>query len=453
MMTAVLQPRYAARVHEHARAPRRRFFYDREAETLSRDALARLQLKRLRATLKNACDRVPLHRERMRGLGVRPQDVRSLEDVRKLPFTLKSDLREHYPFGMFARPRASLARLHASSGTTGKPTVVGYTARDLDTWADLMARSMACAGARPGDVVHNAYGYGLFTGGLGAHYGAERLGATVVPMSGGSTERQVLLMQDFGARVLCATPSYALNIAEVAEREGVDLRAAQLEIGLFGAEPWSEAMRREIESRLGLKAIDLYGLSEIMGPGVAVECEAQDGLHAWEDHFLVEIIDPDTGQPLPEGEAGELVITTLTKEALPMIRYRTRDITRVSAARCACGRSHLRLQRITGRNDDMLIVRGVNVYPSQIEAVLVGLPGVAPHYQLVVERSGSLDELTVEVEAATLEHMPDELEERVRHQIKSLIGVTTRVVAKRPGEVPRSQGKAVRVRDLRPKGA
>jgi phenylacetate-CoA ligase len=389
----------------------------------------------------------------MRELGVRPQDVRSLEDVRKLPFTLKSDLREHYPFGMFARPRASLARLHASSGTTGKPTVVGYTARDLDTWADLMARSMACAGARPGDVVHNAYGYGLFTGGLGAHYGAERLGATVVPMSGGSTERQVLLMQDFGARVLCATPSYALNIAEVAEREGVDLRAAQLEIGLFGAEPWSEAMRREIESRLGLKAIDLYGLSEIMGPGVAVECEAQDGLHAWEDHFLVEIIDPDTGQPLPEGEAGELVITTLTKEALPMIRYRTRDITRVSAARCACGRSHLRLQRITGRNDDMLIVRGVNVYPSQIEAVLVGLPGVAPHYQLVVERSGSLDELTVEVEAATLEHMPDELEERVRHQIKSLIGVTTRVVAKRPGEVPRSQGKAVRVRDLRPKGA
>jgi phenylacetate-CoA ligase len=453
MMTAVLQPRYAARVHEHARAPRRRFFYDREAETLSRDALARLQLKRLRATLKNACDKVPLHRERMRELGVRPQDVRSLEDVRKLPFTLKSDLREHYPFGMFARPRASLARLHASSGTTGKPTVVGYTARDLDTWADLMARSMACAGARPGDVVHNAYGYGLFTGGLGAHYGAERLGATVVPMSGGSTERQVLLMQDFGARVLCATPSYALNIAEVAEREGVDLRAAQLEIGLFGAEPWSEAMRREIESRLGLKAIDLYGLSEIMGPGVAVECEAQDGLHAWEDHFLVEIIDPDTGQPLPEGEAGELVITTLTKEALPMIRYRTRDITRVTAARCACGRSHLRLQRITGRNDDMLIVRGVNVYPSQIEAVLVGLPGVAPHYQLVVERSGSLDELTVEVEAATLEHMPDELEERVRHQIKSLIGVTTRVVAKRPGEVPRSQGKAVRVRDLRPKGA
>jgi phenylacetate-CoA ligase len=450
-MTAMLQPQYAAKVHP--RAAQRRHYFDREAETLSRDALAKLQLQRLRATLKNAYDKVPLHRERMKTLGVRPQDIKNLEDVRKLPFTLKGDLREAYPFGMFARPRAQLARLHASSGTTGKPTVVGYTARDLDTWSDLMARSMACAGARPGDVVHNAYGYGLFTGGLGAHYGAERLGATVVPMSGGSTERQVLLIQDFGARVLCATPSYALAIAEVAEREGVDLRASKLEVGLFGAEPWSEGLRREIEERMGLKAVDVYGLSEIMGPGVAVECEAQDGLHAWEDHFLVEIIDPDSGRPVPEGEAGELVITTLTKEALPMLRYRTRDITRATSARCACGRSHLRLQRITGRNDDMLIIRGVNVYPSQIEAVLVGLPGVAPHYQLVVERNGSLDELTVEIEAATLEHALEELAARARHQIKSMIGVTTRVVAKKPGEVPRSQGKAVRVRDLRPKKA
>jgi phenylacetate-CoA ligase len=450
MMTAMLQPRFAAKVHEHARAPRKRYF-DREAETLPREELRRLQLKRLRSSLKDAYGKVPLHRERMRAMKVRPQDIRTLEDVRELPFTQKSDLREHYPFGMFARPRESLARLHASSGTTGKPTVVGYTARDLATWADLMARSMACAGVRAGDVVHNAYGYGLFTGGLGAHYGAERLGATVVPMSGGSTERQVLLIQDFGARVLCATPSYALNIAEVAEREGVDLRASRLEIGLFGAEPWSEAMRREIEARIGLKAIDLYGLSEIMGPGVAVECEAQDGLHAWEDHFLFEIIDPDSGQPVSEGEAGELVITTLTKQALPMIRYRTRDITRATCARCVCGRSHLRLQRITGRNDDMLIIRGVNVYPSQIEAVLIGLPGIAPHYQLVVERRGSLDELTVEIEAACLEAAFEELENRVRHQIKSMVGVTTQVVAKKPGEVPRSQGKAVRVRDLRPK--
>ena len=356
---------------------------------------------------------------------------------------------------MFARPRAELTRLHASSGTTGKPTVVGYTKKDLETWAGLMARSMACGGARPGDVVHNAYGYGLFTGGLGAHYGAERLGATVVPMSGGATERQVVLIKDFGARVLCSTPSYALNIAEVAERDGVDLRSSALEIGLFGAEPWSEAMRREIQIRLGLKAVDVYGLSEIMGPGVAIECEAQDGLHGWEDHFLFEIIDPESGQPLPEGEAGELVITTLTKEGLPMIRYRTRDITRVTTARCACGRSHLRLRRITGRNDDMLIIRGVNVYPSQIEAVLVGLPDLAPHYQLVVSRRGNMDELAVEVEAAPSlrpgETAYRQLAEQVRYQIKSLIGVTTDVVVKKPGEVPRSQGKAVRVRDERPK--
>jgi phenylacetate-CoA ligase len=451
MMSAMLQPRYAARVHEHARAPRRRHFFDREAETMPREELRRLQLKRLKASVKAAYENVALHRERMRAKRLRPQDIRSLEDLRQLPFTVKSDLRDHYPFGMFARPRESLARLHASSGTTGKPTVVGYTRDDLLSWAELMARSMACAGVRAGDVVHNAYGYGLFTGGLGAHYGAERLGATVVPMSGGATERQVLLIQDFGARVLCSTPSYALNIAEVAEREGVDLRTSRLEIGLFGAEPWSEAMRREIEARLGLKAIDLYGLSEIMGPGVAVECEAQDGLHGWEDHFLFEVIDPETGRPVPEGEAGELVITTLTKQALPMIRYRTRDITRATAARCACGRSHLRLQRITGRNDDMLIIRGVNVYPSQIEAVLIGLPGIAPHYQLVVERRGSLDELTVEIEAASLEFAGAELESRARHQIKSMIGVTASVVAKKPGEVPRSQGKAVRVRDLRPK--
>ena len=448
-MTALLQPRFASKVHH--RAPQRRTFFDRAAETQPREALERLQLKRLRACLKNACEHVPLHRERMKARKLRPQDLHTLADVRELPFTVKTDLREHYPFGMFARPREKLARLHASSGTTGKPTVVGYTARDLATWAELMARSMACAGTRPGDVVHNAYGYGLFTGGLGAHYGAERLGATVVPMSGGATEGQVLLIQDFGARVLCATPSYALAIAEVAEREGADLRASKLEVGLFGAEPWSEAMRREIEARLGLKAMDIYGLSEIMGPGVAVECEAQDGLHVWEDHFLAEVIDPDTGEPVPEGQAGELGITTLTKEALPVIRYPTRDITRASRERCACGRTHLRLRRITGRNDDMLIIRGVNVYPSQIEAVLVGLPGLAPHYQLVVERVGSLDELTVEVEASALDAAFAELEARVRHQIKSLIGVTSKVVAKKPGEVPRSQGKAVRVRDLRPK--
>jgi len=446
-MTAVLQARYAPKIHTHPRTSRA-FFFDRAAETMPRGALQKLQLRRLRATVKEAYDNVALHRGRMEAAGLRPRDVRSLEDLRRLPFTLKSDLRDHYPFGLFARPRAKLSRLHASSGTTGKPTVVGYTHRDIATWASLMARSFACAGARPGDVVHNAYGYGLFTGGLGAHYGAERLGATVVPMSGGSTERQVLLIHDFGARVLCATPSYALNIAEVAEREGADLRKSQLAIGLFGAEPWSEAMRREIEQRLGLKAVDIYGLSEIMGPGVAVECEAQDGLHGWEDHFLFEVIDPDSGRPVADGQAGELVITTLTKQALPMIRYRTRDITRITRERCPCGRTHARLKRITGRNDDMLIIRGVNVYPSQIEAVLIGLEGIAPHYQLVVERRGSLDELTIEVESAD-----PGAQERVRHHVKSMVGVTAAVRVLKPGEVPRSQGKAVRVRDLRPKAS
>jgi phenylacetate-CoA ligase len=457
-MNAQLQPRYAKIHHRNAasRAPRRaKYYFERAIETAPREELQKLQLRRLRATLKNAAENVPLHRARMKAARIKPQDIRSLEDLQNLPFTVKTDLRDNYPFGMFARPRPGLLRLHASSGTTGKPTVVGYTKKDLDTWSDLMARSMACGGARPGDVVHNAYGYGLFTGGLGAHYGAERLGATVVPMSGGSTERQVVLIKDFGARVLCATPSYALNIAEVAERDGIDLRASALEIGLFGAEPWSEAMRREIQVRLGLKAVDVYGLSEIMGPGVAVECEAQDGLHGWEDHFLFEIIDPETGRPVPEGQAGELVITTLTKEGLPMIRYRTRDITRVSTARCACGRTHLRLRRITGRNDDMLIIRGVNVYPSQIEAALLGMPDLSPHYQLVVSRRGNMDELAVEVEAAPSLGSSDEvfrrMAEQVRYQIKSMIGVTTDVRVKKPGEVPRSQGKAVRVRDERPK--
>jgi len=430
--------------------------FDAVAETMPRAEIARLQLRRLKTSIKNAYDNVPFHRRRMKALGFEPGDLKHLDDLAGLPFTLKTDLRDHYPFGMFARPRTEIMRLHASSGTTGKPTVVGYTAKDISTWADLMARSMACAGGRPGDVIHNAYGYGLFTGGLGAHYGAERLGATVVPMSGGSTERQIVLINDFGARVLCATPSYALAIAEVAEKEGVDLRKSKLEIGIFGAEPWSEAMRREVEARLGLKAVDIYGLSEILGPGVACECvEAQAGLHGWEDHFIFEVIDPDTGKRLKEGEAGELVITTLTKEALPMIRYRTRDITRLSTERCVCGRTHVRIKRITGRNDDMLIIRGVNVYPSQIEAVLVGLPDVAPHYQLVVERKGTLDHLTVEVElmpnVVPTKEVRTVVAGSVQHHIKSIIGVTADVTVKEPGEIPRSMGKAVRVRDLRPK--
>ena len=435
-----------------------RFRFDAAAETMPRAKLRALQLRRLKQTLKNAWDNVPIHRERMLEKGVRPADIRSLDDLTLLPFTVKADLRDHYPFGMFARPRETLVRLHASSGTTGKPTVVGYSAKDIATWANLMARTMACAGARPGDVIHNAYGYGLFTGGLGAHYGGERLGATVVPVSGGGTERQIVLIQDFGARVLCATPSYALSIAEVAEKQGVDLRKSKLEIGIFGAEPWSEALRKELDARLGIKAVDIYGLSEIMGPGVAAECEeVRDGLHGWEDHFLFEVIDPDTGKDVPEGQAGELVITTLTKEALPMIRYRTRDITRVSTGRCACGRTHLRIRRITGRNDDMLIIRGVNVYPSQVEAVLIGLPDIAPHYQLVVERKGAMDNLTVEVEIAPAfsgnANAYSVVAERIRHHIKSMIGVSTEVAVKQPGDIPRSQGKAVRVRDLRPKPA
>jgi len=442
-----------ARAHRARRAPAQAGYYDRKMETLPRDKLAALQLRRLRAALENARDNVPLYGRRLRELGIEPGDVKRLEDVAALPFTIKADLRDHYPFGMFARPRAQLARLHGSSGTTGKPTVVGYTRRDIGTWAGLMARSLACAGVRPGDVVHNAYAYGLFTGGLGMHYGAERLGATVVPMSGGSTERQVALIRDFGARALCCTPSYALVIAEVAEREGVDLSASDLEIGLFGAEPWSEQMRAEIEERIGLKAMDNYGLSEILGPGVAVECGEQAGLHGWEDHFIFEVIDPDTGKPVPDGQQGELVITTLTKEALPMIRYRTRDVTRLITQRCACGRTHVRIGRITGRNDDMLIIRGVNVYPSQIEALLIGVPGTAPHYQLVLERKGSLDHLIVEVEAAGSESARPEayvaIAERVRHQIKSMIGLSVDAVVKQPGELPRSPGKALRVRDLR----
>ena len=438
-----------------ATAPGARGYFDREVETLPREALAALQAERLRQTVRDACAHVPVHQARLAAAGVEPEDLRGVEDIERLPFTTKSDLRDGYPFGLFARPVPQLARLHASSGTTGKPTVVGYTRRDLDTWADLMARSLVSAGARRGDIVHNAYGYGLFTGGLGAHYGAERLGAVVVPMSGGSTEKQVALIMDFGARILCATPSYALAIAEVAERLGVDLRTSRLAVGLFGAEPWSDAMRAEIEARLPIRAVDIYGLSEIMGPGVACECECRAGLHGWEDHFLFEVIDPDTGRAVPDGQAGELVITTLTKEALPMLRYRTRDITRVTREPCDCGRTHLRILRITGRNDDMLIIRGVNVYPSQIEAVLVGQSAIAPHYQLVVDRRGTLDHVTVEAEAqpgvAASDY--DAIAAQVAHHIKSMIGITTDVTVKPPGTIPRSQGKAVRVRDERPKGA
>jgi phenylacetate-CoA ligase len=433
------------------------FMFERSAECMPRVQLAALQLDRLKKTLERAYAKVPHFRKAFDAARVTPDTLKSLDDLRRFPFTLKTDLRDNYPFGMFAVPREQVLRVHASSGTTGRPTVVGYTRRDLDLWSDLMARSLACAGARPGDIVHNAYGYGLFTGGLGAHYGAERLGCTVIPVSGGSTERQVTLLQDFGAEVLCATPSYALNIAEVAGSMGVDLPRLPVRCGVFGAEPWSEAMRHELQSRLGIKAIDLYGLSEIIGPGVACECDVgQNGLHGWEDHFLFEIVDPKTLERLPKGEAGELVITTLTKEALPMVRYRTRDITTLVDEPCICGRTHVRIMRVTGRDDDMLIIRGVNVFPSQIESCLLGFSGLAPHYQIVLTREGPLDAVTIEVElgagAPSDQTYLTAKADEIRQHLKSMIGVTCAIDIKSSGAVPRSQGKAVRVKDLRKAG-
>ena len=430
------------------------FMFDRDIETMARADLAKLQAERLRWSLSRAYENVPHYRRAFDAAGVAPDRLQSVDDIRHFPFTVKTDLRDNYPFGMFAQPVTTLARIHASSGTTGKPTVVGYTSADLDRWSGLMARSLAAIGARPGDIVHNAYGYGLFTGGLGAHYGAERLGCAVVPVSGGGTERQVTLIEDFRPRILCSTPSYALNIAEVAASMGVDLAAGSLERGIFGAEPWSEQMWAELDRALGIRSVDVYGLSEIMGPGVAVECDtARAGLHGWEDCFLFEVIDPETLEPLPMGEEGELVITTLTKEAMPMIRYRTRDITRLTDEPCACGRTHLRILRVTGRDDDMMIIRGVNVYPSQIEAVIVGLEGLAPHYQIRLFKEGHLDAMALEVEVVPGTPTDDAtLSDRaagLRHHIKSVIGVSCAVVAKRPGEIPRSQGKAVRVIDER----
>ena len=430
------------------------YMFDPVAETMPRDDLAALQLANLRRTVERAYEAVPAVRRKLDAAGARPEHIKTLADLRRFPFSSKADLRDNFPFGLFAVPREELIRIHGSSGTTGKPTVVGYTRGDLDLWSNLMARTLASMGARPGDLFHNAFGYGLFTGGLGYHYGAERLGLTTVPVSGGGTERQVALIQDLRPRILGATPSYALNIAEVAERMGVDLRRLSLRYAACGAEPWTDAMRRDLESKLGIKAMDSYGLSEIIGPGVANEChEAQDGLHVWEDHFLCEVLDPETMEPVKPGELGELVITTLTKEALPMIRYRTRDITRLLEGPCICGRTHRRMTRVTGRTDDMLIVRGVNVYPSQIEAHLVGFPGLAPHYQLVLTRDGPMSAMTVEVELQN-PAPPDEpflarLAQDVQAHIKSMVGVTCDVVLKAPGTVPRSEGKAIRVKDMR----
>ena len=372
-------------------------------------------------------------------------------ELAELPFTVKDDLREHYPLGLLAVPRATLRRIHASSGTRGRPTVVGYTASDLEVWTEVMARCMAMAGVRAGMVVHNAYGYGLFTGGLGFHQGAERLGAVVIPVSGGVTARQALLLRDLQGQVLCSTPSYALHIAQGLRDAGIGTDELALELGMFGAEPWTEGMRAQLEAELGLTALNIYGLSEIVGPGVACECpEARDGLHVQEDHFLVEVVDPDSGEPLPDGRDGELVFTTLTKEALPLVRYRTGDIASLTREPCACGRTFARMSAVRGRRDDMLIVRGVNLYPSQIEEILLGQDGVAPHYQLVVERPEQLDELTVRVEPAGEGSDAGELAKRIRHAVHERIGISVAVEVLAPGAVPRSEGKAVRVIDRRP---
>jgi phenylacetate-CoA ligase len=420
-------------------------------ERASADELHALQLSRLQWSLRHAYDNVAAYRARCERAGVHPADLRTLGDLQHFPFTVKDDLREHYPFGMFAVPREQLIRLHASSGTTGRPTVVGYTRRDIDTWAELVARSIRAAGGRAGDIVHIAYGYGLFTGGLGAHYGAERLGCTVVPMSGGQTQRQVQLICDLKPDIIMVTPSYMLAIAEQLLREGRDPAATSLRVGIFGAEPWTEALREEIEARMAIDALDIYGLSEVMGPGVASEClETKDGPVIWEDHFYPEIIDPSSGEALPDGSRGELVFTTLTKEALPLIRYRTRDLT---ALLPPTARAMRRMARITGRSDDMLIIRGVNVFPSQIEELVLKLAGLAPHYQLEITREAHLDELAVHVEclaeAAADLGLRGRLERDLQGSIKGMIGITTRVYVRDPGSIERSLGKARRVIDKR----
>ncbi|MEQ9643815.1 MAG: phenylacetate--CoA ligase PaaK [Alphaproteobacteria bacterium] len=423
-------------------------------ETASRDELAALQLQRLRWSLRHAYDNVALYKQRFDAAGVAPDDLKDLSDLGKFPFLTKSDLRDHYPFGLFAVPREQVVRVHASSGTTGKPTVVGYTRDDIDVWADCMARSIRAAGGRPGDMVHVAYGYGLFTGGLGAHYGSERLGCTTIPMSGGQTEKQVQLIQDFRPNIIMVTPSYLLAIADEYERLGIDPRDCPIEIGIFGAEPWTEAMRAEIEQRFDMHAVDIYGLSEVMGPGVANECiETKDGLTIWEDHFYPEVIDPETGAVLPDGERGELVWTSLTKQALPVIRYRSRDLTRLLAP---TARSMRRMERITGRSDDMLIIRGVNVFPTQIEAIILEDERVAPHYQLEIRREKALDELDIVVECAPAFAGSDaaartDAARAIAGRVKGMVGVSATVRVVDPGQIARSMGKAVRIVDRRAK--
>ena len=426
-----------------------------EFETLPRDELEALQLFNLKRTVRRVYQNVPFYRKKMDDMGVKPEDIRTLEDVRHLPFTTKDDLRENYPYGLFAIPMDEVVRVHSSSGTTGKPTVVGYSKKDLETWSNLTARVLAAGGLKKNDVVQISFGYGLFTGGFGLHYGAERLGATVIPVSSGNTHRQVLVMRDYGTTALICTPSYALHVAEVIEEMGVNPRDLKLRLGMFGAEPWTEAMRKEIEERLGIDATDNYGLSEIIGPGVSGECiEAKHGLHIFEDHFLPEIIDPATGEPLPMGDMGELVITTLTKEALPLLRYRTRDITKLFLEECPCRRTFVKMEKPQGRTDDMLIVRGVNIFPSQVEEVLLSIKDTAPHFQLVVDRKGYLDTLEVWVETSEdffFDSMrkQKELVDTITQKISEVLGISVKVKLVEPHTIERTTGKAKRVVDRR----
>lgn len=423
-------------------------------ECMPREELEQLQLERLQATINRAYKNVTCYRNKFNDLGIVPEDIHSLDDLSKLPFTTKEDLRLNYPYGMFAVPLREVVRIHSSSGTTGKPTVVGYTRNDIKTWSNLVARFMTAAGITHDDVVQIAFGYGLFTGAFGLHYGSELIGASVIPMSSGNTEKQIMIMQDYKSTALVSTPSYAITLADRMEKMGIDPKSLSLKVGLFGAEPWSEGMRREIEERLYLRATDNYGLSEVIGPGVAGECDQRSGMHLFEDSFFPEIIDPDTGEPLPPGSVGELVITTLTKEAFPMIRYRTRDITSLDYSPCACGRTLVRMKKTMGRSDDMLIIKGVNVFPSQIEEVLFAIEGCEPHYQLVVERQGALDVLEVRIEV-TENIFFDEMKrqrsflEMIEKKIDSVLGVGVTVKLVEPNSIPRHEGKALRVIDKR----
>jgi phenylacetate-CoA ligase len=429
-------------------------YFNRHFETMSREEIRSVQSERLQKLVKYEYTNVPHYREKMQEKGLLPGDIRSIDDLSKLPFTVKNDLRDTYPFGMFASPMEEIVRIHASSGTTGKRTVVGYTARDIDMWAECIARALMSNGVGRGDIVQVAYGYGLFTGGLGVHYGCEKLGASVIPISGGNTQRQIQTLVDFGTSVIACTPSYALYIAEEMENMGVTPKDLKLRVGVFGAEPWSQQMRLEIERRLGIKAVDIYGLSEVMGPGVACECSEQNGMHIQEDNFIAEIIDPNTGKVLPEGEQGELVFTTLTKQGLPLIRYRTRDISRLVTEKCACGRTFARMFKVAGRSDDMLIIRGVNVFPSQIESVLLQISGVTPNYQIIVSRVDNRDVLEVLVEM-TPELFSDEVrriedvEAKIRTNLDSVLGINAKVRMVEPKSLKRTDGKAVRVIDHR----